>query len=148
MKTPANEPRPLAPRSAARLSAVQALYQMDLAETDLNNVIGQFNMHHFGENAEDKSVAAADRDFFAAILRGVVRRQREIDPTAVALRECLENPAISDEDDGTRERIAETLKFIETMSTLADEMLRLKPETLMKTLGMTAKISNAVRKRG
>jgi N utilization substance protein B len=80
MKTPANEPRPLAPRSAARLSAVQALYQMDLAETDLNNVIGQFTLHHFGEKAEDKSVAAADRDFFAAILRGVVRRQREIDP--------------------------------------------------------------------
>jgi hypothetical protein len=33
------------------------------------------------------------------------------------------------------------------MSTLADEMLRLKPETLMKTLGLTAKISNAVRRR-
>jgi N utilization substance protein B len=80
MKSPANDPRPLAPRSAARLSAVQALYQMDLAETDLNSVIGQFNLHHFGEKAEDKSVAAADRDFFAAILRGVVRRQREIDP--------------------------------------------------------------------
>jgi N utilization substance protein B len=80
MKPPANEPRPLAPRSAARLSAVQALYQMDLAETDLNKVIGQFNLHHFGDKAEDRSVSAADRDFFAAILRGVVRRQREIDP--------------------------------------------------------------------
>jgi len=80
MKPPANEPRPLAPRSAARLTAVQALYQMDLAETDLNKVIAQFNLLHFGENAEDRSVASADRDFFAAILRGVVRRQREIDP--------------------------------------------------------------------
>jgi N utilization substance protein B len=35
---------------------------------------------HFGENAEDRTVASADREFFAAILRGVVRRQREIDP--------------------------------------------------------------------
>ena len=80
MKPPLNEIRPLAPRSAARLTAVQALYQMDLAETDLNSVIGQFNQLHFGDKAEDPSVANADRDFFAAILRGVVRRQREIDP--------------------------------------------------------------------
>ena len=80
MKPPLNETRPLAPRSAARLTAVQALYQMDLAETDLNSVIGQFNQLHFGDKAEDPSVANADREFFAAILRGVVRRQREIDP--------------------------------------------------------------------
>jgi N utilization substance protein B len=80
MKAPASEPRPLAPRSAARLSAVQALYQMDLAETDLNSVIGQFHELHFGAGAEDPSLANADRDFFAAVLRGVVRRQREIDP--------------------------------------------------------------------
>lgn len=80
MKPPLNDVRPLAPRSAARLTAVQALYQMDLAETDLNSVIGQFNLMHFGDKAEDPSVANADRDFFAAILRGVVRRQREIDP--------------------------------------------------------------------
>jgi N utilization substance protein B len=84
MNPPGNEPRPLAPRSAARLTAVQALYQMDLAETDLNSVIGQFNQLHFGEAAEDRSVANADRDFFAAILRGVVRRQREIDPVVDA----------------------------------------------------------------
>ncbi len=84
MKPPLNEPRPLAPRSAARLSAVQALYQMDLAETDLNSVIGEFNLLHFGDSAEDRSVANADRDFFAAILRGVVRRQREIDPVVDA----------------------------------------------------------------
>ena len=36
------ESRPLAPRSAARLAAVQALYQMDLAQTDLNAVISEF----------------------------------------------------------------------------------------------------------
>ena len=40
------------------------------------------------------------------------RRQREIDPTAVALRECLQNPALDQEEPG-RERIEETLKFIE-----------------------------------
>lgn len=73
-------PRPLAPRSAARLTAVQALYQMDMAQTDLNDVIGQFVSLRFGSKAEDPALADADRDFFASLVRGVVRRQREIDP--------------------------------------------------------------------
>ncbi|VVE59259.1 MarR family transcriptional regulator [Pandoraea anapnoica] len=84
-------------------------------------------------------------ELFKLIVAG--RRQREIAPTAVALRECLDNPAIAAEDPGTHQRIEETLKFIEIMSTLADEMLRIRPETLMKTLGVTAKLSRAIRKR-
>lgn len=80
MNEPAKPERPLPPRSAARLTAVQALYQMDMAQSDIANVIAEFNTLRFGPNAEDPAVADADRDFFAAILRGVVRRQREIDP--------------------------------------------------------------------
>jgi DNA-binding transcriptional regulator GbsR (MarR family) len=102
-------------------------------------------VHLKGERRDFFETSSDVWELFKLIVAG--RRQREIDPTAVALRECLDNPALEDEDAGTRERIAETLKFIETMSTLADEMLRLKPETLMKTLGLTAKISNAVRRR-
>ncbi|MGE0766070.1 MAG: transcription antitermination factor NusB [Hyphomicrobiaceae bacterium] len=71
---------PLAPRSAARVAAVQALYQMDLAATDLNAVIGEFEAFRFGPDAEDPTLADADRDFFRSLIRGVVRRQREIDP--------------------------------------------------------------------
>jgi N utilization substance protein B len=71
---------PLAPRSAARVAAVQALYQMDLAATDLNDVIGEFEAFRFGPDAEERTLADADRDFFRSLVRGVVRRQREIDP--------------------------------------------------------------------
>lgn len=71
---------PLAPRSAARVAAVQALYQMDLAATDLNAVIGEFEAFRFGPEAEDPALADADRDFFRSLVRGAVRRQREIDP--------------------------------------------------------------------
>jgi len=71
---------PLAPRSAARVAAVQALYQMDLAATDLNDVIGEFEAFRFGPGAEDAMLADADRDFFRSLVQGVVRRQREIDP--------------------------------------------------------------------
>ena len=66
-------------RSQARLAAVQALYQMDLAATDLNTVILEFSAHRFGADAEDQTVADADLALFSEIVRGVVARQSEID---------------------------------------------------------------------
>src|SRR6185312_9884219 len=67
-------------RTAARIAAVQALYQMDLAGTDLNDVIAEFFNDRFSGDNRDEKLAGADRVFFADILRAVVRRQREIDP--------------------------------------------------------------------
>jgi len=68
------------PRSAARISAVQALYQMDVAGTDLNQVIEEFTRLRIPEAASEDLIAGADPVFFAGILRGVVRRQRDVDP--------------------------------------------------------------------
>jgi transcription antitermination protein NusB len=70
---------PLA-RSQARLAAVQALYQMDMAGTDLAEVIDEFKTHRLGVEAEDRAIAGADAEQFARILEGVVARQRELDP--------------------------------------------------------------------
>jgi transcription antitermination protein NusB len=67
------------PRSAARLAAVQGLYQMDIAGTDITEVIAQFATR-FGAEGEGGAPEVADRLFFAELLRGVVRRQLEIDP--------------------------------------------------------------------
>jgi len=77
-----SQPRHAAPlaRSRARLAAVQALYQMDLAQTDLAEVIDDFKSHRLGAGAEDETVAGGDADHFARVLNGVVRRQRDIDP--------------------------------------------------------------------
>jgi N utilization substance protein B len=75
------KPGEITARTAARIAAVQALYQMDLAGTDLNDVIAEFLNDRLssGDN-RDEMLAGADRVFFADILRAVVRRQREIDP--------------------------------------------------------------------
>ena len=67
-------------RSQARLAAVQALYQMDLASTDLNKLIHEFVTERFGADAEDDTVRFADRALFESIVRGVVAHQPEIDP--------------------------------------------------------------------
>ena len=80
-------------RSAARLAAVQALYQMELAGTPLAVTIEEFTVFRLnrppgeepreGTDASDEAdatLAEADRTYFSELLRGAVRRQREIDP--------------------------------------------------------------------
>lgn len=68
------------PRSSARLAAVQALYQMDLAATDVDKVITEFTLHRLPDAGRGEGIHGADPVFFSDILRGVVRRQRDIDP--------------------------------------------------------------------
>jgi len=80
--SPKNNPKSgeLTARTAARIGTVQALYQMDLAETDLNDVIAEFLNERFAGENRDEVLEGADKIFFADSLRAVVRRQREIDP--------------------------------------------------------------------
>jgi transcription antitermination protein NusB len=67
-------------RSAARLAAVQALYQMDLAQTDVGEVLAQFSTRTTRANFDDGNVEGADFAFLKDIVEGVVREQRTIDP--------------------------------------------------------------------
>lgn len=78
MTTPRRQP-PVA-RSAARLGAVQALYQMDLAGTDVVEVLAQFSARAAGDAFEEGQCGEADFPFLKEIVDGVVREQRTIDP--------------------------------------------------------------------
>ncbi|MBX9708548.1 MAG: transcription antitermination factor NusB [Caulobacteraceae bacterium] len=72
-------------RTVARLAAVQALYQMELAGEGVETVISEFENHRFDGQIEGEMLAEADEDWFAEIVRGVVTGQRAID-TAVKAR--------------------------------------------------------------
>ncbi|MGB3457651.1 MAG: transcription antitermination factor NusB [Litorimonas sp.] len=65
-------------RRQARMSAVQALYQMDLTKATSKPVIFEFLNHRFGFEDEEGMVAA-DEPFFEELVEGVVREQDEID---------------------------------------------------------------------
>jgi len=67
-------------RGAARLAAVQALYQMDLAGTGLNEILAEFESHWIGREVEGAQYLPAEATFFRDIVSGVVREQRELDP--------------------------------------------------------------------
>ncbi|HSK41069.1 MAG TPA: transcription antitermination factor NusB [Arenibaculum sp.] len=66
-------------RKAARLAAVQALYQVDLAGTNPETVLGEFIKHRIGQEIDGERYVAADPQLFADILRGTSARREEID---------------------------------------------------------------------
>jgi transcription antitermination protein NusB len=66
-------------RSAARLAAVQALYQQEMEGTALTRLLDEFHQHRLGATIEDVEYADAEVDFFDDIVRGVDARRDEID---------------------------------------------------------------------
>jgi transcription antitermination protein NusB len=67
-------------RGAARLAAVQALYQMDMAGAGLNEILAQFEKHWLGREVEGEQYLPAEQAFFRDIVAGVVDAQRALDP--------------------------------------------------------------------
>ena len=71
-------------RSAARLAAVQALYQLEMEGTPLQLLLHEFHQHRLGATIEDVTYAQAEESFFDDIVQGVDRRREEIDGLVVA----------------------------------------------------------------
>src|SRR3546814_15477387 len=72
------------PRSAARLAAVQALYQLEMEGTPLHLLLHEFHQHRLGATIEDVTYAQAEASFFDDVVQGVDRRREEIDALIVA----------------------------------------------------------------
>jgi N utilization substance protein B len=67
-------------RGAARLAAVQALYQMDIAGAGLNEIFAEFESHWIGREVEGAEYLPAEAAFFRDVVSGVLREQRRLDP--------------------------------------------------------------------
>jgi len=106
--------RPANQRGAARLAAVQALYQMDVGRQTLEDTLTQFGAFHLGREIEGEQYLPADADFFRQIVRGVAKHQLEIDP---AVDQALA-------DGWPMERVDATLRAI--LRAAAFELLRRK----------------------
>jgi N utilization substance protein B len=73
-------------RSAARLGAVQALYQMEISGRGINGVLAEYGSARLGETFDDGECGKADFPFLKDTLEGVLREQKTID---VKLNEFL-----------------------------------------------------------
>ena len=85
---------PTSAKSAARLAAVQALYEMDVSDTPSGDVLAAFLSQRWqgraeaefaAENEEDDDVTSSsltepDRDFFSLLVEGVIKEKADIDP--------------------------------------------------------------------
>ncbi|MCQ8781429.1 transcription antitermination factor NusB [Mangrovibrevibacter kandeliae] len=73
-------PRPANKRGAARLAAVQALYQMDVGGTTLLETVSEYESFRLGREVDGDQYREADAAWFRDVVSGVVRNQTEIDP--------------------------------------------------------------------
>ncbi|MEI9851296.1 MAG: transcription antitermination factor NusB [Sphingomonas sp.] len=71
-------------RAAARLAAVQALYQHEMEATPIPKLLHEFHQHRLGATIEEVQYAEADATFFDDIVKGVDARRAEIDALIAA----------------------------------------------------------------
>jgi transcription antitermination protein NusB len=72
--------KPANQRGAARLGAVQALYQMDVGGTGVLEVVAEYETHRLGQELDGETYLKADASWFRSIVSGVVREQVRLDP--------------------------------------------------------------------
>lgn len=89
-------------RSAARLAAVQALYQIEASETATPIIIKEFVDHRLGQIVDEDQFAKADDELFSDIVSGAGERQTELDEQ---IKECLSK-------DWTMERIESVARAV------------------------------------
>ncbi len=71
-------------RSAARLAAVQALYQRHMEGTPTARLLDEFHQHRLGKEIEEDQYADAEVEFFDDVVSGVIARDEEIDGLVTA----------------------------------------------------------------
>jgi N utilization substance protein B len=74
------EVKPANKRGVARLAAVQALYQLDMSGNHVQEVMADFRENRLGSEIDGDQYRDADADWFDLIVKGVVKRQLELDP--------------------------------------------------------------------
>ncbi len=79
MASPKKKARTGSARSAARLAAVQALYQREMAGGTVPALLHEFHRHRLGATIEDAEYREADVDFFNDLVTGAGAREAELD---------------------------------------------------------------------
>ena len=72
-------------RSAARLAAVQALYQLEFAGGGAEAVVGEFNRYRFGGEQDGERLVEADPALFGELVLGTTRNRNDIDAALTAV---------------------------------------------------------------
>ena len=71
-------------RSAARLAAVQALYQQEMEQTPVARLLHEFHQHRLGATIDGVEYVDAEVEFFDDLVKGVDARKDELDALIAA----------------------------------------------------------------
>ncbi|MEO1103636.1 MAG: transcription antitermination factor NusB [Pseudomonadota bacterium] len=75
----ASRAKPANKRAVARLTAVQALYQMEVTGSGARDIVKEFELFRLSQDVDGQTLRAVDLNWFDALVSGVVKHQREID---------------------------------------------------------------------
>ena len=99
--------------------------------------------HQLGDRRDFFETSVDVWELFRTIVRE--RKEREFDPTVRVLGEIVADPSFANESPDAQDRVREALRFMDTLGSWSEEMLRLSPSTLEKVLKMGASVQKFVR---
>jgi DNA-binding transcriptional regulator GbsR (MarR family) len=99
-------------------------------------------VHLVSDRRDHYETAHDPWDLLRTIVRG--RKSREFDPTMTMLKECVNDPALSQLDSAAQKRVRETLALMGALSSWTDEMLNLETATLKKLIKLGAKVQTVL----
>jgi DNA-binding transcriptional regulator GbsR (MarR family) len=99
--------------------------------------------HQLGDRRDYYETSLDVWELFRTVVRE--RKEREFDPTLRMLRELVKEDGFERESADAQDRVRETMRLMQSLSSWADEMLRLSPSTLEKVLRMGASVQKFVR---
>jgi len=102
--------------------------------------------HQLGDRRDFFETSVDVWELFRTIVRE--RNEREFDPTVRVLGEIVADPSFASETPDAQDRVREALRFMDTLGSWSEEMLRLSPSTLEKVLKMGASVQKFVRGDG
>jgi len=132
------------------LNAEQIAETLQVARSNVSNSLKElqnWNLIHVTHTMGDR------RDYFETssdiwvLFRTVMseRKTREFDPTVAFLQEFLADDKFNKEEKEAQQRAAEMLEMMQSLSNWSNEMLKLKPETLIKIMKYGSKIQKILR---
>ncbi len=125
-----------AERSAARLAAVQAVYQIEIAGAGAEDVVGEFVRHRLGGSEDGSFPRRTDHEFFADLVKGACARRAEVDD--------LISGALA--DDWTLDRLEILLKTVLRVGTF--EMLEREDVPARVVINEYVEVARAFFERG
>jgi len=131
--------------SGKPMTADEIVETLGVARSNVSNSIKELQnwklitvVHQMGDRRDHFSTSTDVWELFRIVVSE--RKEREFDPTIGVLQECLSSGELPKESAAVQQRIKDTLDLMESLSTWGDQMLKLKPETLMKVMKLGAKI--------